>query len=245
VVRPERESRLQRLGPARERLAGDVIEEVDAHARDARFARPGNGVGNVRRPVTPAERPELGGLEALGADRDPRDPCPSKAGEVATVVGPRIRLERHLGARRQPEASPDLVQERGHRAGGQERRRATADIDRLEGRSRIAARPAEGRIKRVRPQVQLRGDGAQVRGDATARTDGGGARHDHEVTVRAEGAAERDVDVERDGGRGRRCVAGRHRSARASSPGGSICRQPSGVRRNSQESSTSWPRGAG
>ena len=176
-------------------------------------------VGDVRRAVTPAERPELVGLEALGADRDPRDPGPRQAGEVSPVVGPRVRLERDLRAGRDPVAGPDLVEQPGDCLGGQQRRRPAAEVDRLEARPRGASGRPERGVERVRAQVELDRDGAQVPGDATARTHGGGAGHDHEVAVRAERTAEGDVDVQRDRGRGRRPVAARHRSARASSPG--------------------------
>ena len=149
VIRTERQRLLERLGPAREGLARDVVQEVEAQAGDARLARSGHGGRDIVRSVPPAERPQLVRSEALRADREPRDAGAGQGREVAAIVGPGVRLEGNLGPGGEPIAGPDLLDEPRNRLGGQQRRRAPAEVDRLE---RPAARrlPDRRRTRRAR-----------------------------------------------------------------------------------------------
>ena len=59
---------------------------------------------------------------------------------------------------------------------------------------------AECRVERIGAQVELDVQGRQERVDPVARSARGRAGIDHEVTVRTEGDAEGDVDVQRAAG---------------------------------------------
>ena len=141
MVRGHLEGPLDRLRPAREALAGDVVEEVQAHLPDPGGASREDGLADVAGAVTAPQRPEVRVVQALGAQREAGDAGAGEPGEVAPVVGPGVRLERHLGPLRQAEPGAHAVDELRDRVGGEKRRRAPADVERGEGRApRIARR---------------------------------------------------------------------------------------------------------
>jgi hypothetical protein len=65
VIGPEGERPFQALRPGRQRLARDVVQQVEVDGADPRRAGRRDGVADVRRGVTPAELAELAGMEAL------------------------------------------------------------------------------------------------------------------------------------------------------------------------------------
>ena len=73
MVRGEGERAFEAVGPGRQCLARDVVEQVEVDRADAR--RPGgrDRVADVGHRMAPAELAELGGIEALGPERDPGD----------------------------------------------------------------------------------------------------------------------------------------------------------------------------
>ena len=118
---------------------------------------------------------------------------------------------------------------------GSERRRAAAEVDRVERRRDRAERG----VQRVGAQVDLARSGREERADPRPRPACGRARDDDEVAVRAERDAERDVDVQRDGRRRRRAAANLAHRSREVDSREPMTRQPSGGRRRCSISSTS------
>jgi hypothetical protein len=98
VLRSERDRRREVALPLRCGLARDGEDQVEAHVPDPRGARRFERAARVVRPVVAAERAEVARLERLRAERQPVDAGGALAGERVAVDGPRVRLERHLGA---------------------------------------------------------------------------------------------------------------------------------------------------
>ena len=87
--------------------------------------------------MPPAERPQLERIQALRAEREPRDPGVGERGRIAALVGPRVRLDRDLRVRGDPEPSSDEVEQLGDDVRTQE-----SSASRRPGRScRAAAAP--------------------------------------------------------------------------------------------------------
>ena len=174
-------------------------------------------------------------------------PASRHARRVATLVGPGVGLERHLGPGGHAEPCPDPVEQPGNGLGREQRRRATAEVDGFERLRRLANAGRAGHARRA--QLQLGLEGGEERANPVARAPGRRPGIDDEVAVRAERHAERDVDVQRDRRQHRRCRRQhgrrwRHRSGGAGSREPTI-RQPRGGRRRASISSTSRPRGSG
>ena len=102
--------------------------------------------------MTAAEATKLVAVERLRAERQPGDAGRSERRRVASLVGTGVRLERDLRAVGDPEPLPDESDETGQSVGRQQRRRAAAEIDRLERR---AARAPKTRVKGVGPKRDL------------------------------------------------------------------------------------------
>ena len=85
VFRRKRNRGLERLLPRRQRLAGNVVEQVQADVVEAGAACLRDGVGDVGRRVTAAERGQLRGSEALRADGEAVDAGGTEAAEVTAV----------------------------------------------------------------------------------------------------------------------------------------------------------------
>jgi hypothetical protein len=125
-----------------------------------------------------AERHELARLERLHADRDPVDAGRAPRREVGLGAIARVRLDRDL-ARRAAEPLPDPLDRSRDASGPPQRRGPAAEVDRDE----LAG-------ERAGAQLELAQDRLEV-GLVRWWTD-----LDREVTVRAQLAAPREVEVD-------------------------------------------------
>ena len=155
-----------------------------------------------------AEPGELGAIEALRADRQAPDPGPDESRRIAALVRPGIGLEGDLRVVRQPEASPDVVDQSSDDLSRQQGRRAAADVEGFEGRTtgrvdgRPRARRPKGLVERTGSQVNLGLEGIRERVNSVARSARSRSGIDDEVAIRADRDAEGNVDIERDRRRG-------------------------------------------
>ena len=210
-------------------LPRHVVQQVERHRPDARRREPRRP--RPRRPAAGAAGPAAAAARRRTTARRARPasrPRRRSAARVAALVGPRVRLDRHLRARGQAEARrgrgrgwPSI--DDGAAAASACRRRDTRVS------SGWTARPERG-VGRIRPQVDLRQQRADERLDAGPRSARRGPRVHDEVAVRAQRDAERDVDVERDRRPRRAPAASTAAAATSRTPAGSSTRQPSGVR---------------
>ena len=119
VVGREGERGVQRRRPGLLALPGDVVQQVERHRPDARLASLGDRGLDVPRAVPPAQPAQQPVIERLRAQRDPRHPRVDQRPRVAAFVGPRVRLDRDLGTRGQPEPGPHAIEDgRDRRAPG-------------------------------------------------------------------------------------------------------------------------------
>ncbi len=177
-------------------------------------ARRCHGRRHVRRPVAPSQPPEQPRVERLRAHREAVDPRLGERPGIAPLIGPRVGLDRDLGVGGEPEPFADERDQPGDRGRRQQRRRPAADVEGVQRRPSDAERG----IGSVRSELDLREECAHEAVDPRPGPACRGARVDHEVAVRAERHAERDVDVERNrGSRDGRGVR-RRDGARASGP---------------------------
>jgi hypothetical protein len=200
VVRLERQRRIERRHPRREIGIGDVVQEIDVDRRDPRGPGVSDGIGDMPRAMPPAELAQLGVIERLRPERQPADPEVAPRDRVAPLVRSRVGLERDLGIRCEAEARPHPREKVLDLAGGQERGRPAAEVHRVEYRPIRSPGQTEGPVEHVRSQLDLAQKRIKERADPVARPPRRRPGDDHEVAVRAERDAERDVDVERDRG---------------------------------------------
>ena len=106
MIGSEPQRRFQSRLPARQRLAGHVVQQVQVDGLDAGDARLRNGRGHVRRGVAPAEAPQLGAVEALRTERDAVDAELPERSQVATLIRAGVGLERDLRVGRESVARP-------------------------------------------------------------------------------------------------------------------------------------------
>ena len=172
-------------------------------------------------PMAPAEPPELAGRRTTARRYERRvTPAAAEAAGVAALVRPGLASSVTSASAREAEPLADALEEPGDRGGRQERRRAAAEVERLSGGRRGRPAAERGVERRPRAGAISASSAAQERVDPASRPARRGAGVDHEVAVRAERDAERDVDVERDR---RRAAAGAIRPARGRAP----CRRSS------------------
>src|SRR5207244_1140129 len=104
VVRCQGQGPLEAVRPARQRLAGNVVEKVDVDRGNPGGARSQDGIGHVGPAVSTTECPQFLVLKTLRAQREARHAGIGKARGIASVVRPGVRLERYLSLRRKTEA---------------------------------------------------------------------------------------------------------------------------------------------
>ena len=194
MVGLEGERGVERLDPVDHGRVRGVVEQVEADRGDAGGARLGDGPDHVDDPMPSTQPPERCRGHRLGADRQPGDADSAKRGGVAPLIGSGIGLQGDLGAIRDAEPGPNPIDQLADGRRREQRRRPAAEVDRLERRPPAAER----RVKRVRAQVELGKERRNERGDACLRSARRRPGVDHEVAVRTERDAERDMDVERD-----------------------------------------------
>src|SRR5439155_2630424 len=149
VVRLEAERRVERRLPRLEGLAGDVVQEVEAHAGGTGRAGQAHRVGHVVRGMPTTKPAQLARLEALCADAHARHPGRYEAGQVATIAGSGVDLDADLRPARDAQLAIDGFEEGTDATRPEQRGRAAAHVDRLE--------PRTGRRlhRSCRTQVQL------------------------------------------------------------------------------------------
>ena len=178
----------ERGAPGVERLSGDVGEQVQADRLETRLARRCHRRHHIRWPMTPAETPELTVVERLGPDREAvHARCP-EPGEVADLVRTGVGLKGDLGVIGQPQSVGHSVEQRADLLHGHQRWRAAAEVH--------AAQRSARRRPRGGPQLKLGMDRTQHGLDATVRAPSRAPGHDHEIAVRTQREAEREVEVE-------------------------------------------------
>jgi hypothetical protein len=94
------------------------------------------------------ELAQLRVIERLRTERHPGDAGATESDGIAALIGARVRLDRDLGIGRQSESLPDASEDALHLVDREERRRAAAQVDRLERRAPARPRAAPGRPER-------------------------------------------------------------------------------------------------
>ena len=174
MLRLEREGVTEVGGEIGGALAGNPVDEVERDVVKLGITKMMHGASDVVRSGNALEHAQQLRLEGLRAERDPGHA--GGAQRVRELRGHRlrVRLDRHLGRRRQRLEQPHELRQRG------ERRRAAAEEDRLELRREQRALELELPEQRV-----------DVRPVLLAAADDG-----DEVAVPAAVRAERQVHVE-------------------------------------------------
>ena len=113
MVRAEGDRALEGIGPARQRLAGDVVQQIDVDRPDPGGPGGIDRIGDVARRVAAAELTQLGGVEALRPERDPADARVALEEDVAAFIRAGIGLDRDLGPVGQPEPPADAFDDPG------------------------------------------------------------------------------------------------------------------------------------
>jgi hypothetical protein len=119
--------------------------------------------------VAAAELAQLGVVERLGAERHPGHAGAVHGRWVVALVRPGVRLERDLGAVRDPETLANPPQEPLDVVGRDQRGRSAAEIDRRQRRPCLVTGRPERRVEGIRPQLDLDHQGVEELADAIAR----------------------------------------------------------------------------
>ncbi len=242
VIWAKSKGRLEGAGPGVEGLAWDVVQQVEADARDPGPASLGHGVDDVRCRVSSAERSDLPIDHRLRSDRKSGDARSPPIGGATTLRGSWVRLEGDLGVRRQPEpfpGEPDQILD-GPRT--EQRRGATPEIDTPQRRPAGCPRWSELRVRRSGSKDDLGLQSGDKRIYPVPWAPSSSAGVHHEIAVGAAGHAERNVEVKRIGRRGAGTWRRVGHHAGVGQERSLTTRQPSGGRRSRSISSSSVPR---
>ncbi len=197
---------------ARQVLAGQRVHQVDVESVEGtpRLLDRGDGLGLV---VHAAQQLELRVVEALHADRQPRDAGRTEGAEALALEGPRIGLERDLAVRQQWQTRADVFEQPADRVGREQAGRAAADEDADDaappherqrgfeiGAQRIEVAGFLWQALGQRFGSGFPGPDHAPQGGGDRRERGGGQFMRVEVAVRALLQAPRQVNVERQRG---------------------------------------------
>ena len=134
VRRRERQRRREVGRALGERLARQRVHQVEVEGGEGglRFVDRG---ARLRRVVDPAERVQLGVVEALHSDRQPRDAGLGVSVEAFALEGARVGLERDLAAGLERQAGADRRDQSLDRCRREQARRPAADEDGVDASS--------------------------------------------------------------------------------------------------------------
>ena len=203
--------RLERRLPVCVGLVGRAVDQIEVHVLEAGGARLGDGLLGTSGPVPAVEHLEDVRRGRLHAQRDSGEPGLAQPGEVARRDGLGVRLGRDLDVGGEPEPLADLAHDQPEVLGGQQAGRAAAEEDRAHRRDALAqASPSP------RTSAASRNSSSMVSTYVPRLTPGAefGRGVGVEVAVAAAGIAERDVRVDPERARPRRCPASPAAAAR-------------------------------
>jgi hypothetical protein len=159
------------------------MHQVEVEIVEAGGARHVGGADGFIAVVDAPERPQLGGLEALHANRQPIDAEAAVVAEFRLLEGARVGFQGDLDVIGEPDPLPHAFEDSFQRAGGEQARRAATEKDRRQ--------PAALYLLQIGIQVR------QQRVDISVFGQRGAGSMGVEVAVRAFAHAPGDVNVGR------------------------------------------------